>query len=217
MDRNLLSRTVLDKLEEVRTYSSKLRNFFGILNQLPKGDVAIFGGAVRDWHLGRTPKDIDIVVDAPKEFIEKLTRNFPHDKSEFDGYHFEVSGIHLDVWRLEDSWCFRDRNIQKSWYGLLGSVPFDVDSILVFKDGHTKDCGFSYAMDKKEIELENIVNKNPKIHIYQRALRFRKKYGFTFGPKLQHALYNYKHSQPNAFKEVWKLASISRASYRSSN
>lgn len=208
MNKVAISNVTLTNLEKVRTSSSRLRNFFGILNQLPSDEVAIFGGAVRDWHLGKTPKDIDIVIkESTMETIEKLTKNFDCNRSKFDGYHFEVSGIHLDVWRLQDSWYFRDRNVPKVWAELAASVPFDVDAILVFRDGFVVDRGFAAAMDKKQIELQNMINKDPKIHIFQRALRFRNKYGFTFGPKLQEAMHKYKDSESDAYKEAWKLAS----------
>lgn len=179
----------LQRLEEISKSSPRLRNFFGILKKVNDDKFAVFGGAVRDWYLGRKPKDIDIVLDCSSDIVTMLADNFKHKKSQFDGYQFEIDGINLDIWRLEDSWYFKQGNkhfvIQPSWPNLICSTPFYMDAVLVFKNGRVLQNLFYKDMADKVIELQNSVNKNPKLFIAQRALRFKSKYGFKIGPVLQ--------------------------------
>ena len=181
-----LAKITLRKLEQVKNSSGRLRNFFGILNKVEKKSLAVCGGAVRDWWFLRDPKDIDLVVDCPEKVIHMLASNFKHRKSQFNGYVFDVGGIKIDIWRLQDSWAFTQNPLmEKTWGNLLYSFPFDIDSVLVFADGSVKENGFFDSLNRREIELVNPINKNPVTNIVQRAVRFKEKYGFRFGPKLQ--------------------------------
>lgn len=211
-----ISTLTLRKLEEIKNSSSKLKNFFGILKKVDNNRFAVFGGAVRDWYLGRKPKDIDIVLDCPAYIIDMLAANFEHKKSHFNGYQFEIDGINLDVWRLEDSWYFRQGQdkfvILPSWSNLVGSTPFYMDAILVFKNHRVLETGFYRAMFEKTIELQNSVNKNPKIFIVQRALRFKEKYNFKLGPVLQTEINKLKHSEKDLMAKIASSPQIKRIS-----
>lgn len=188
-----VAKIVLNKLEEVKKSTARLKNFFGILKQVEPKSLAIFGGAVRDWWLLKQPKDIDIVVNCPKEIVSMLAANFDYQKSQFDGYQFTVDGVKIDVWRLQDSWAFRHKGAgPASWEGLLKNVPFNIDGVLVFGDGNVMENGFFEGMNNRQIELVNPINKNPAVNITQRAMRFKEKYGFALGPKLQAEMSKHK-------------------------
>lgn len=191
----------LQRLEEIRKSSPRLRNFFGILKKVNDDKFAVFGGAVRDWYLGRKPKDIDIVLNCSSDIVTMLADNFKHKKSQFDGYQFEIDGVNLDVWRLEDSWYFKQGN-KPSWPNLICSTPFYMDAVLVFKNGRVLQNLFYKAMADKVIELQNSVNKNPKLFIAQRALRFKSKYGFKIGPILQVEIDRLLSSDKNMMKLI---------------
>lgn len=201
----------LQKLGEISKSSPRLRNFFGILKKVNDDKFAIFGGAVRDWYLGRKPKDIDIVLDCSSDIVSMLAANFKHKKSQFDGYQFEIDGVNLDVWRLEDSWYFKQGFAEPSWNNLLNSVPFNIDAILIFKNGKILDNGFCNAIHNCLIELQNPVNKNPKLFIVQRALRFKSKYGFKIGPVLQIEIDRLKSSD----KDMMRLIAEPREQFSS--
>lgn len=201
-----VSKLVYDKLEEVSSSSGKLKNFFSIINKVEKANIAVCGGAVRDWHLDKEPKDIDIVIDCPNNIIEMLCCNFPHKRSQFNGYMFDVGGVKIDIWRLEDSWIFtKNSTITKTWKNLLESFPFNIDSILVFGDGRCLACGFFEGLSHREIELVNPINKNPETNIVQRAIRFRNKYGFKIGPKLQAEIDNHSKNNKIDYKNIGKI------------
>lgn len=138
-----LAKIVLRKLEETKNSSGRLRNFFGILNKVEKKSLAVCGGAARDWWLLREPKDIDLVLDCSDKIIHMLASNFKHRRSQFNGYVFDVGGVKIDLWRLQDSWAFTQNPLmEKTWGNLLYSFPFNIDSVLVFADGSVKENGF---------------------------------------------------------------------------
>lgn len=174
-----------NRLEDVKQSSPKLKNFFGVLNRVDHDKFAIFGGAVRDWWLNRPPKDIDIVIDSSPEVLSILSSNFEYTKTKFDGYQFNVDGILIDIWQLKDSWYFKQGYAEPSWEVLVNQVPFDIDTIMVFKNGTVLDRGFFKAIESKQMELKSAVNKNFEKFVIERALRFKEKYGITFGPALQ--------------------------------
>jgi len=181
-----ISKKTLENIDYVKKSSVKLRNFFGILNKIPKIDMAICGGAVRDWHLGKEPKDIDIILDCSMEIIECLTQNFDYVRSSFNGYMFNIDGVKIDIWRLPDSWIFTQKtDITKCWTGLIRSFPLNIDGIMVFGSGEVLECGFYEALNTKQIELMNSLTKNPISNIVQRGIRFSQKYDMAIGPMLQ--------------------------------
>lgn len=188
-----LSKLTLKKLEEFKISSGRMRNFFGVLNKIDKSNLAVCGGAVRDWWLMREPKDVDLVVTCPFKIIDMLASNFKHTRSQFNGFMFDVSGNKVDLWRLQDSWIFTqgDQTVEKTWERLLQSFPFNIDRVLVFADGRVLEDGFFDGLNRREIELVNHVNKNPVTNIVQRAIRFKEKYDFKIGPKLQAEIDNH--------------------------
>lgn len=185
-------RYIFSKLNKIKASSPRLKNFFGILNRVEDDKLAVFGGAARDWWLGYNPKDIDIVIDSSPEVLSILSSNFEHTKSKFEGYQFDIDGTKIDLWQLKDSWYFKRYVEAPSWETLVNTVPFDIDAIMVFKSGKVLDHGFTEAVNAKQIELKNRLNKNFEKFVLERALRFKDKYNFTLGPKLQKEIDNGK-------------------------
>ncbi len=101
------------------------------------GDVAIFGGMLRDFafkRFFRSTSDIDIVIDSSeKERIFNILNTFCYSKNNFGGYRIKNKGIKdFDVWFLEDTWAFKNKIIKKepSFDALLDTTFFNIDSIL---------------------------------------------------------------------------------------
>lgn len=179
-----VSYIVCENMKKIRECSPYIRNFFNILDQLPKQNVAVFGGAIRDWYCWGNPKDIDIVLDAPQEIIDELVWCFPHQKSPFGGCKFNLDGIEFDAWLLQDSWYIKTICLEPTWMNLLRGAPFYTDAILVKMDGTVEEIRFFDYWLKGEIELLNMNNKDDAL-IINRAYRFKKKYGWKFGPLLK--------------------------------
>jgi hypothetical protein len=185
---------IVDKINLIKSKSCNLQNFFGIIEEVDNSEIGIFGGAVRDWYLGYHPKDIDIVLNCTEETINRLAKYFKHQRSNFDGYQFNIDGINFDIWRLADSWVFKNTHTIVCWSNLVESVPFNIDAILVKMNGAEYDLGFSDAVLNKQIELNNITNKNSNKFIIYRAMRFKNKYGYSLGSKLQKIVNSYYHN-----------------------
>jgi hypothetical protein len=78
------------------------------------GDVILLGGFARDVALEiaygrpRTPsRDIDVIVASANTTMPHALERWLVRENRFGGLKLRVSGVSLDVWRLEDTWAFR--------------------------------------------------------------------------------------------------------------
>src|ERR1700748_3061631 len=123
---------VLSKWEELKSKSADINYFLSSLDKRPDIKVGVFGGAVRDWWLGFEPNDIDIVIENDNDqIIENLLQNFGARKNIFGGNVLNINGTKFDFWALEDTYALKFEEFPTSWDGLVKSVPFDTDSIVV--------------------------------------------------------------------------------------
>ena len=160
------------------------------------GDVAIFGGILRDFafrNFSRPTSDIDIVINSSKkECILNILNNFCYSKNNFDGYRIKNKGIKdFDVWFLEDTWAFKNKiiNREPSFDALLDTTFFNVDSILYLTSSNRflkSEKYFSYLENKRlDICLEE--NPNP-LSSFVRAIYLSNMLDLKVGRKLFHFL-----------------------------
>src|SRR5574338_91936 len=96
--------------------NTEIALFFEELTSL--GPSMVLGGAVRDWTLGKSPRDIDVVVDCPASNLEWLEDKYKAERNRFKGYYLTVGGIEFDVWALDTTWALQkekslDRSLEK--------------------------------------------------------------------------------------------------------
>jgi hypothetical protein len=141
------------------------------------GDLAIFGGVLRDVAL-QTPSefksDIDIVVIPKHErqfdrFFEKQGAA----SNKFGGYRIQLSRGSVDAWPLARTWAFRTglrRGDKLS--DLLGTTYYSWDSIAYWVQRGMLYCRPTYLADiaHRVIDLELPENPNP-LGIIVRTLR----------------------------------------------
>ena len=91
----------------IDTFPPKLLPFVSVLRHL-SNEVYVVGGAIRDFHIGKEPKDFDFVTDTPMEELEKIfkesgfgvkTTGVSHFVLNVykNGYEIEVSNFRKDV------------------------------------------------------------------------------------------------------------------------
>lgn len=124
------------------------------------GPAVIFGGAVRDWIIGKTPRDIDIVLDCPNNSLEFLS-NFKAQKNRFGGYYIKIGNLELDIWNLDSTWAFsKDPQFKKNLKTLTQTVFFNMDAVLFYLDtNHLQDDGFTQAMESRVLDI--VYEPNP--------------------------------------------------------
>ncbi len=136
-------------------------NVAQLIERLNKaGPVVILGGALRDWIVGKTPRDIDLVLDCPNKSLEFLAQ-YKAEKNKFGGYYFKIDDVEFDVWNLDSTWAFKkDSSFTKNLKTLTKTVFFNMDAVLYYLDtDKLQDDGFGQAMESKTLDI--VFEPNP--------------------------------------------------------
>lgn len=161
----------LKKIPEIGPLFDELRAF----------QTAIFGGAVRDWLLKKTPRDIDIVVDCSAKELEFL-KSFNAQKNRFGGYYLKIGGIEFDIWNLESTWAFKNDSQfsgKKTLTHLTETVFFNIDGLIyLLPQKWTIDSSFTKAMCTKILDIVYEPNPFPFLCV-SKALIALVKYDLT--------------------------------------
>lgn len=192
-DSNLYNK-VQSKWNELKTVSPDIRYFLSAIDKRPGIKVGVFGGAVRDWYLGKTPKDIDIVVEAPDQMLEDLLGSFGAQKNGFHGNVITINGVMFDLWALKDTYAFRSGQFSASWSNLAISVPFNTDSVIVMLDGTVVTHSFWDAMNDRKIRFLNRTVRDKK-KIAARAVMQAEKYDFEISSELKKFCSEHLHEE----------------------
>ncbi len=193
--------------EKVKTFWRELPEIGPNINYLvsrlittSNNGIALFGGAVRDLWLDKTIKDIDIVVDS--DYFQDIIFGY-QNKNNYGGYVLMADGAMFDLWNLKDTVAFQSGKYEISWEGLVKSVPFNTDAILVTTRGKVYENGFWDALSCKTIKFVNTENRNPKL-IARRAIKFSVKY--EFGLSVEVDEYVKKHLTQGEIKDMYSKA-----------
>lgn len=169
----------LSKLQE----NSNLKQLLTQLSGL--GPSLVFGGAVRDWIVGKTPRDIDIVIDCNIKNLSILDR-YKGVKNKFGGYKLLVEGIEFDIWSLENTWALKnDTKFEKK----LATIPFtaflNLDAIAYRLDSQEiYENGFQRAMTSKVLDIMYEPNPYPFLCV-SKALCALSKYDLSASDNLK--------------------------------
>lgn len=183
--------------------NSESLNFINDL--MVTGDLLFFGGSIRDICLfpdnPPTPRDFDIAIKF-KDFnkFEEVIKNYDFRINRFGGYKFNVAKIEFDVWNLENTWAFKNTNLQASEENLAKSVYLNIDGIVYnFNKSRLYDELFktSISAGKLDINLE----RNPQVELnLLRAIvfkdKYREKYKLIYSNKLRNVFKKYLDENP---------------------
>lgn len=139
-------------------------------------DSVIFGGMLRDLALVGSAgfsSDIDIVTTAPASDLKNAISSFFPVQNRFGGYRFTKQGCSFDIWRLEDTWAFKQGFVAISGFDdLLNTTFFNLDAIayhLTRRSILTQPNYFS-ALQTGILDINLEANPNPE-RMAARALR----------------------------------------------
>lgn len=180
--------------------NSESLNFINDL--IATGELLFFGGAIRDICLNPKnppmPRDFDIAIKF-KDYnkFENILNNYEFRKNRFGGYKFNIADIEFDVWDLENTWAFKNTDLQVSEENLAKSVFLSIDGIVYnFNRNKLYDEIFQNSLlaGKLDINLE----KNPQIELnLLRAIVFKDKYQLSFSNKLKDLFKGYLEERPD--------------------
>lgn len=162
-------------------------------------DISIFGGMLRDLHLGGNrsfDSDVDLVITNIKDpdSIKKILLSKGAVLNKFGGYRIDLGDWEIDLWELKNTWAFKKGYIQEDGFdSLLGTSFFNWDAIAY--DFQTKKilCRDSYfsEIDNKILKINFEPNPNP-LGILKRIYRFVSSYDAKLTSKVvDYYLFNY--------------------------
>ena len=102
------------------------------------GDVILIGGILReflDHNKIQNLRDIDIIVDVKNESQwSRVIEEYSLRTNRFGGHKIFCEGLLVDVWRIEQTWAFRENIISCSYNNYIKLLPdtvfLNLDSII---------------------------------------------------------------------------------------
>lgn len=141
---------------------------------------AVVGGAVRDWSIGRAPRDIDIVTEAASSRVRDWALAFKAKRNSFGGWKIDLDGVTVDLWALEDNWAHRQGLAPRGGLETLKHTAFlNIDTGMFLPSTNEAFLGdLSNAFRNRTLSL--VLAKNPFPNISAiRSLVCAQRYGLT--------------------------------------
>ncbi|MGQ9023712.1 hypothetical protein [Bacillus sp. 18-5] len=145
------------------------------------GDLLFFGGSIRDICLfpdnPPLPRDFDIAIKfKDKTHFDLITRKYSNRRNRFGGFKFKIGNMEFDIWDLENTWAFKNTNLQASEENLAKSVYLNIDGI-VYNFNKSKLYDELFRTSIKASKLDVNLEENPQVELnLLRALVFKDKY-----------------------------------------
>lgn len=188
----------------------------------------MFGGSVRAWMTGRTPRDIDIAVDCNKEhlleIVEGITDNI--EENRFGGLKVKepLTNLEYDLWPLSSTWNLIDAKVPFTFENLARYASFNVDCIVVICEPLSGvrifDYGFVDAMVKGAVEVNYEPNPIAPFNAL-RGLKIAAQYNLKAGQSLKDYVAKYLPEGPKRdvvarkysekydnIEELWRLLKL---------
>lgn len=208
---------------------NSIRNYFmdyppaaEILKKLElAGNVILIGGALReflDHSKIQDLRDIDIIVDVKNEvqwssFIESYSLR----TNRFGGHKIFCKGLLVDVWRIEQTWAFRENIISCSHNDYIRLLPktvfLNLDSI-VYDWTSEKWYKGKYLEGINSRVIDVVLEKNPCLLLnIARAFALKDRYRMSLSPKLSHLIIEECKKQPSVEAFAEAILAIQRKRY----
>jgi hypothetical protein len=184
----------------------------------------LFGGTLRDFALNsrfRPPRDLDIVIDDGLDelatFIERqhsdsqskgpLTTTIRRNR--FGGLKVRLYGHTLDIWKMENTWAFKQNLVTPALFERLPNTTFlNLDAVVLelFPSGRRGrrlyEHGFFDGVQKGTIEVNLHPNPYPQLCVV-RAITLAYSTGFKIGPKLgEYVSQTTRHLEPKSLESI---------------
>jgi hypothetical protein len=160
----------------------------------PKAKLFVIGGWLRDiahnlrWTTALVSRDIDLVFQADE--VPAVLSDW--ERTAFGGYTKCVGGTTMDIWRLEDTWTFKQKYFSPSFENLLKSVSFTVDTIAFEIGGDLTGDKALRDIEAKTLALncDLYLDKLGSLQAF-RAAKMSRKYGYVISEEAKASLRNH--------------------------
>lgn len=186
---------------------NKTLNFFYEI--LFSGKAYVVGGFFRDFLLGKSSRDIDVIVDLPKHILIDIIKNNNLDYSvnRHGGIKIINAIYNIDIWVINENWAFKNKLVKLNSEDQLNSIAkgcfYNYDSLVINLNNFTYNIkNFRSFMNSGMLDIMQLnpsyKNLNPSIEAnILRAIFLNK----VFGSKLSQNTYYYLYSKLGALKD----------------
>ena len=133
------------------------------------GDVAIFGGMLRDLLLEGNDKfrsDIDLVINTDNiSSLQRVLAPYSPDRTAFGGYRIALRKWVVDLWPLQWTWAIRSGHVRSdSLSDLTRTTFFNWDAIVYELRSGAIHCAPRYVdeLNNRLLSINLAVNPNPE-------------------------------------------------------
>jgi predicted nucleotidyltransferase len=154
------------RLDTVNSPSNSLKDFLDFLTgALPKGDVYLFGGVLRDIALVGSKgfnSDVDLVVEGDWENCIPYLLTLGGNKNRFGGYRLNIGGWPVDIWNSTDTWAIKEKLVPyESIESLTKTTILNWDAILMNWRTSRFICKKDYLKNLNERIMDLVLEENP--------------------------------------------------------
>ena len=157
--RRFLSTDLYGRIE-VRDFCTKMSDV---------GDVAIFGGMLRDLSLEGNvgfSSDVDLVIDSTDlSAIENVISNYRSSRTAFGGHRIQFKRWSVDVWPLQLTWAIRNGHVTGDKLAdLTNTTFFNWDAIVYDLSSGLVHCSEQYfdELEGRLLTINLASNPNPE-------------------------------------------------------
>lgn len=147
---------------------------------------AIVGGAIRDWAIGREPRDIDIVSSAPSAEVSRIGARYQGRRNRFGGWKLDLGSLQVDFWSLDDNWAHRRGAVVGVGLDTIENATFlDVDAGLFLpSEGRLVASRLRAALAAGQVDI--VLEENPFPELCAvRAMVLSRDLSLRLAPKLR--------------------------------
>jgi|KBSMisStandDraft_5_1062788.scaffolds.fasta_scaffold356759_2 hypothetical protein len=151
---------------DVITPRGSVAEFLGFMSDaLPKGDIYLFGGVLRDLALlGRRGfnSDIDLVVEGDWNHCIPYLQSLEARRNKFGGYRLNIGGWPIDIWNARETWAIAQGLVAYSGIAsLTQTTVLNWDAILMNWRTRTFIYRDGYLSELRSRLLDIVLEQNP--------------------------------------------------------
>lgn len=187
LDTSSISHRSLNGIKKLKDNHYQVKQLFDKLNVL--GDIILIGGAIRDFSLDKTPRDIDIIIDTKETNFDQTLKYFSYKKNRFGGYKISIEDIEFDIWSINNNWAFKERIFETRFNNISKGTFYNFDAVTLNINTLDLDADlFLDAVRKKTLDItleEDFIKQNPSPEVnIMRAFVIKKYWELEFSDKV---------------------------------
>jgi hypothetical protein len=205
-DANVLRERLARFLTSQAASKAPLREALGRL-EIHGWSAVIFGGVLRDlfvYGASETPRDVDVVIlGASLSEFEHAFQDLIYEKTRFGGLRLRTKDWLIDIWRLGDTWAFREHLVPDVSFAQLVRTTFlNVEAIAaeIFttqgKQRRIYSHGFLEAVKRRVVDINFEPNPFPALCVV-RSLITAIKLNFSMSRRLAEYIVLHGIQTPN--------------------